>query len=138
HDLRELLERGRLQRGGRRPYARRANPAAPPQDLLAQRDRGAGHRARLALVADERQPLIEDAARVVATAGHEVLVDHAQRLGIRESRHGADGAARELLEEIDAAEAAEDRHLAPAELAQSRDLGRRGRFLELEGLRALP
>src|SRR5215831_21271321 len=92
------------------------DPAPPAEDLLADPDGRAGCRAGLALVADQGQPAVEELARLVASPGHECVADGLERLRIREACHGPVGAARELLEEVDAAQAAEDGHAIGKEL----------------------
>jgi len=119
-----------------RAYPRGGDPAAPTKDLLADPDSRARGRPWLALVADEGQPAVEELARLVASPGHEGVADRLERLGIREACHGPVGAARELLEEVDAAQAAEDGHAIGEEPAQSLDLGQGWRFLQLHGLDA--
>jgi hypothetical protein len=63
-----------------------------------------------------------------------VLADGAEGLGVGEAGHRPVGPAGELLEEVDAAEAAEDRHPVAEERAQARDLGQRRGLLELHRL----
>src|SRR5678816_4821980 len=47
--LRQLCERGRIERGRRRAHARGGDPAAAAEDLLADSHRGAGYCAGLGL-----------------------------------------------------------------------------------------
>src|SRR6266404_7659765 len=133
-DLGQLGVGARVERGSRRAHQGGGDPPPAPQDLLADADRGAGGRSRLALVADEGQPPVEERARLVAAPGHEMLADRPQRFRVGEAGHGPVRAARELLEEVDAAEPAEDRDPAPEERAQPRDLGQGRRLLELDRL----
>src|SRR4029077_7591239 len=113
-DLRQLVQGARIERGRGRTDARRPDPAAPSENLLADADGRARGRAGLTLVADERQPAVEERPRVVTPAGHESVANGLERLRVGEPRHGPVGAPRELFEEVDAAQPAEDSH-APAE-----------------------